>query len=372
MKRPAFQFYPDNWRNNSNLRRCSWAARGVWVEVMCLLHDSDRYGALAWSLKEIAQALGCPISLLKELVEKGVMKGCDAGDCEPYIYTPRSGRRDGDPVTLIASQKGPLWYSSRMVRDEYVRTNAGASTRFGTKGSTKPEGDDASTPTPRRAPSPSPSLRHGEGQGDGSSTPSSSSYADSSLRSESAAAAAAPEPVPVRDLVWRDGTPILQALTGKSDRSCRSFLGTLLKAANDDHALVLSALRAAEERQPADAFPWLRATVAKRQETAPAEEPIPEEINGYVVRAVFGRVLDELDVGDLRFPDLPRVIVALLREGHEPDALYAAARSIARRGVGTMHSASYLAATVRGRRNEHGGAGTAITQAKDLPDHGPR
>jgi hypothetical protein len=29
MKRPAFQFYPSDWRNNANLRRCSPAARGV-------------------------------------------------------------------------------------------------------------------------------------------------------------------------------------------------------------------------------------------------------------------------------------------------------------------------------------------------------
>jgi hypothetical protein len=131
MKRPAFQFYPDNWRNNSNLRRCSWPARGAWIEVMCLMHDADEYGALPWSLKEIAQALGCPLSLLRELATKGVMKGCDEGECEAYIYTPRSGRKVGAPVTLVAKRAGPFWYSSRMVRDEYVRAHAGAATRFG-------------------------------------------------------------------------------------------------------------------------------------------------------------------------------------------------------------------------------------------------
>lgn len=167
MKRPSFQFYPDDWRNNAHLRRCSWAARGVWIELISLMHDSDQYGVLAWPLKEIAQALGCPLALLKELADKGVLKGCDNGKCEPFIYTPRSGRRDGTPVTLIVATPGPIWFSSRMVRDEHVRKNAGAATRFRTDGDT--------TPTAGSAPRRSPRRRQGEDQSDGSSSPSSSS-----------------------------------------------------------------------------------------------------------------------------------------------------------------------------------------------------
>lgn len=151
MKRPAFQFYPADWRNNANLRRCSWAARGVWIEVMGLMHDSDEYGTLHWSLKEIAQALGCQVSLMKELASKEVLKGCDSGRCTTLIYVPRSGRRDGEPVTLISEQNGPIWYSSRMVKDEHVRTVRGESSRFGEtngdapKQSLKPYKSDWST-----------------------------------------------------------------------------------------------------------------------------------------------------------------------------------------------------------------------------------
>lgn len=195
MRRPSFQFYPDDWRNNANLRRCSWAARGVWVEVMCLLHDSDRYGVLTWSLKELAHALGCPLATLRELVAKGVLKGCDSGLCEPLVYVPRSGRRNGEPVELLAAQPGPVWFSSRMVRDEYVRTHAGAATRFGASPTRAPDAErDAAPPqgvggAPSRAPRHSPSRRHGEDQGDGSTSPSPpTGITDSSLRSESAAA----------------------------------------------------------------------------------------------------------------------------------------------------------------------------------------
>lgn len=143
MKRPAFQFYPGDWQRNANLRRCSPAARGVWVDIMCLLHDSDEYGVLRWPVKEIAQACGASMAHVKELIEKSVLKGSDKSLEAPYIYTPRSGRKDGAPVTLLRPQAGPIWYSSRMVKDEYVRAHAGASTRFGSKS----DADDESPAT---------------------------------------------------------------------------------------------------------------------------------------------------------------------------------------------------------------------------------
>lgn len=168
MRRPAFQFYPADWRNNAKLRRCSWGARGVWIELMGLMHDSDNYGVLAWPLKQIAQALGAPIKLLKELVDCGVLYGSEQGDCEPMIYTPISGRVKGAPVELIAAQPGPLWYSPRMVRDEYVRQRKGESTRFGSDG-------DAPSPSPKPPIGESKGAALSRRQGDGSTASSSSS-----------------------------------------------------------------------------------------------------------------------------------------------------------------------------------------------------
>ena len=184
-KRPSFQFYPADWRNNAKLRRCSWAARGAWVEVMGLLHDSDFYGVLRWNLKEIALAIGCPVSLIKELVEKGVLKGCDKGKSEVLSYTPSSGRQKGPTVTLLNEEQGPIWFSSRMVRDEYVRQNRGKGTRF------EPENTPSYT-TSNHSPIPpfgeydSDSLKHSPSrcQSDGSTSTSSSSINTNSTATE--------------------------------------------------------------------------------------------------------------------------------------------------------------------------------------------
>lgn len=174
-RRPSFQFYPSDWQANTNLRRCTFEERGIWLEVMCLMHDANEYGLLRWPLKDIAQAIGCKCSLLGALVGKHVMKGADSGDtCEAFVYTPRSGRVDGPPVTLIPEQPGPLWYSSRMVKDEYVRQNSGLTTRFKKR-------EDSAHPSPQ----PSPSQWQGEDQGEyGSDGSSSSSSSSSSVLKE--------------------------------------------------------------------------------------------------------------------------------------------------------------------------------------------
>ncbi len=129
MKRPSFQFYPADWRHNAKLRRCSIAARGAWMDVLCVLHDSDEYGVARWPLADVARAAGVPLKTLRELAEKDVLKGGDAA-AENYVYTPRHANRDGPPVILVIPGPGPCWYCSRLVRDEYVRQRRGKSTRF--------------------------------------------------------------------------------------------------------------------------------------------------------------------------------------------------------------------------------------------------
>lgn len=167
MKRPSFQFYPADWRNNAKLRRCSEAARGAWMDILCVLHDSDEYGVLRWPLADIARAAGVNLKLARELVQKDVLKGGDSV-CEPYIYTPRSGRVLGDPVVLVQAEDGePCWYCSRFVRDEYVRQRRGNASQFSDE-----------NPPPKKAlkgaSKASPKGGIGEWQGDGSTSSSTS------------------------------------------------------------------------------------------------------------------------------------------------------------------------------------------------------
>lgn len=179
MKRPAFQFYPADWRSNAKLRRCSEAERGAWMDILCLLHDEDEYGVCRWPLADLARAAGVPLRLAKALAEKGVLKGADSG-AEAYIHRPSHAGKQGDPVTLVGASNGPVWYCSRLVRDEWQRQRRGSGTRFHSdnqpcRNRTLPPEGEAPSPTPMPPPNPSPTRRVGDRQGDGASSSSSSS-----------------------------------------------------------------------------------------------------------------------------------------------------------------------------------------------------
>ena len=192
MKRPAFQFYPNDWRGNANLRRCSEAARGAWIDVLCLLHDSDEYGVLRWPLVDIAQAAGLPIKLLQELARKNVLKGAD-GYAAPYTWAPTHAGKVGEEVTLVATDAGPCWYCSRFVRDEHLRQKRGANSRFG---------DD--NPPPKATPKVAPIPPIGDHEGYGASASSSSSKSKSyqpTVDCRPADAADPPDPCPHQEIV---------------------------------------------------------------------------------------------------------------------------------------------------------------------------
>lgn len=92
------KFYPADWRSDEALRSCSIAARGLWVEMMALMHVAEPYGSLLVKgkrpdKKRLAALAGIPekecTSLLLELEGMAVF----ARDPDGTIYSRRM-RRD--------------------------------------------------------------------------------------------------------------------------------------------------------------------------------------------------------------------------------------------------------------------------------------
>lgn len=241
--RPSFQFYPGDWTRNANLRRCSPAARGVWLDVMCLMHDQDEYGILRWPLKEIAQASGASLAHLRELVDKRVMKGVDKGDCEGFVYVPRSGRKDGEPVTLIVPQGGPIWYSTRMVRDEYVRTIRAESGANGAASKAAPKPPKGESKDPRDSSSSPTVLNTSDPDGSGAAAPP---PPPSDLFDDPPPP---PDPPPVKavDVIFGLGVPMLTK-AGITEANARSFLGLQRRQARNDERVAGAIRRAIEEQ----------------------------------------------------------------------------------------------------------------------------
>ena len=111
-KRPAFQFYPGDWLRDTGLRSCSAAARGLWMDILCFMHEGSPYGYLKVNHKVILPpnlARMCGLTLeetegcLAELAEAGVFEI----DAEGVIF------------------------SRRMIRDEELRNKRAACGHLG-------------------------------------------------------------------------------------------------------------------------------------------------------------------------------------------------------------------------------------------------
>lgn len=93
-KRPAFQFYPADWRKDVELRSCSIAARGLWIDLLCLAHECEPYGHLivngrAMTAAQMAGQVGLAaaqcVKLLQELIDNGVARKTPEG----VVYSKR-------------------------------------------------------------------------------------------------------------------------------------------------------------------------------------------------------------------------------------------------------------------------------------------
>lgn len=73
-----------------------------------------------------------------------------------------------------------------------------------------------------------------------------------------------PAPPDARAVLWREGLPRLERLTGKRGQAVRGLMGKMLREARDDCALVSSVLHDAEVAQPMDPIPWVKAAIARR------------------------------------------------------------------------------------------------------------
>ena len=61
---PAFQFYPADWRKDPGVQSLDYETRGIWWEIICLLHESDERGVLLLNGKPMPEDALCRLSLI--------------------------------------------------------------------------------------------------------------------------------------------------------------------------------------------------------------------------------------------------------------------------------------------------------------------
>jgi len=102
MKMPALQFYPGDWRKDLAVRSLGYFDRGVWFEMLCLMHESEERGVLVLNGlpmddEGIAHLLGMDIQTFNQTLSKLLSYGA-------------ARRRESDNAI----------FSKRMVQDEVL------------------------------------------------------------------------------------------------------------------------------------------------------------------------------------------------------------------------------------------------------------
>jgi hypothetical protein len=102
IKRPSFQFYPGDWLRSTDLRSCSIGARGMWIDMICLMHEGNPYGYLKVNHKVIQ-----PVNLSR-------MLGLTLLEAEGYL-------KELEDTGVCSKDEQGCYYSRRMIKDEQTR-----------------------------------------------------------------------------------------------------------------------------------------------------------------------------------------------------------------------------------------------------------
>lgn len=103
MKLPAFQFYPADWRKDPGVQSLDFETRGVWFEMLCLMHESEQRGVLLLNGRPM------PVEALARLL------GLDNQKTTTALTTLTTYG-----VARVRPEDGAI-YSKRMVNDEKLR-----------------------------------------------------------------------------------------------------------------------------------------------------------------------------------------------------------------------------------------------------------
>lgn len=107
MKRPAYQHYVGDWHGDMELQGCSLAARGLWIEMLGLMHMGTPYGHLTVKGKDMAQ--------------KDTLIGYLAGWTGIAREDVSNALSELEGAEVFSYTSDGIAYSRRMVRDEEIR-----------------------------------------------------------------------------------------------------------------------------------------------------------------------------------------------------------------------------------------------------------
>lgn len=159
---PWLKFYPQDWRADEKLRMCSLAARGLWMEMLALMHRSERYGQLLINGRvptdaQLAVQVGAPPNEVTALLAELDLAGVFSRSASGAIYSRRM-TRDAKKAK-IARQNGKSGGNPTLRKQGENPASVNGADKAGVKGGDKPQKPEARSQRPEEPPKPEPPNR---------------------------------------------------------------------------------------------------------------------------------------------------------------------------------------------------------------------
>ena len=126
IKQPWMKFYPSDWRADPAVKSCGLAARGLWIEMLAIMHEADPRGSLVVNKKpvstgQLASLVGASENLVFELLSELRQAGVFSTRRNGVIFSRRierdeikssrlrdNGRKGGNPTLCKDSENASL------------------------------------------------------------------------------------------------------------------------------------------------------------------------------------------------------------------------------------------------------------------------
>lgn len=226
---PWLKFYPRDWRADEKLRLCSIGARGLWIEMLALMHGAGGRLLIAGqrpTLQQIAVQVGSSVDEIEPLIHELESAGVFSRDHKGVIYSRRM--KSDEKKSEIARKNGKRGGNPKLCNK---RGNSGS-----VKGANKGQ-DKLRSQKPDTLP---------EGNG-------------------------ADAPPDAEKLLFDAGVELLMD-AGKSEGSARSIIGKWRKDTGDDDAvrLAIAECKAANISEPVS---WIEGRFKARGEKRDPDDP---------------------------------------------------------------------------------------------------
>ena len=112
-KRPAMLFYVGDWIKDPCVAQCSPATRGIYLDLLCAMHEADESGSISGTVEGLARIGRCNAEEMREAIRE-----LESTDTAEITWGQGRGPELG-PLPIVTTSDQKVKIANRRMRREY-------------------------------------------------------------------------------------------------------------------------------------------------------------------------------------------------------------------------------------------------------------